>query len=110
MLLYDLNILGKRELIMKKVYTKLSILEKAGMARILLVLYDEKEMLTSALQNKVEVSAESYYKARNCLEELGLIERYNLNLGKIKPYRLTERGKKIGKLLKKAEELVEEEI
>jgi len=95
---------------MEKDFTKLSILEQAGIARILIVLYDENEMLTSALQKKVGVSAESYYKARNYLEEIGLIERYNLNLGKIKPYRLTERGKKIGKYLKKAEELLMEEI
>ena len=95
---------------MKKDRTKLGILEKAGMARLLLVLYDEKELLTSELQKKVGVSAESYYKARNYLEELGLIERYNLNLGKIKPYRLTKRGKEVGKHLKKAEELVIEKV
>ena len=95
-------------MIMRRDYTKLSIMEKAGMARILLVLYDEKEMLTSALQKKVEVSAESYYKARNYLEEIGLVERYDLNLGKIRPYRLTKRGKEVGKHLKKAEELVME--
>ena len=95
---------------MKKDFTKLSMLEQAGVARILLVLYDGTEMLTSALQKKVGVSAESYYKARNYLEEIGLIERYNLNLGKIKPYRLTERGKNIGRHLKKAEKLLKEGI
>jgi len=95
---------------MKKDFTKLSILEQAGIARILLVLYDENKMLTSALQKKVGVSAESYYKARNYLGELGLIERYELNLGKIRPYRSTKRGKEIGKLLKKAEELLMEEV
>ena len=95
---------------MKKDFTKLSILEQAGIARILLVLYDENEMLTSALQKKVGVSAESYYKARNYLEKLGLIERYKLNLGKIRPYRSTKRGKEIGKLLKKAEELLMGEV
>ena len=96
-------------MIMKRDYTKFSILEKAGMARILIVLYDEKKMLTSALQKKVEVSAESYYKARRYLEEIGLIERYKLNLGKIRPYRLTKRGKEVGRLLKKAAELLIEE-
>jgi len=95
---------------MKKDFTKLSILEQAGIARILLVLYDEKELLTSELQKKVGVSAESYYKARNYLEELGLIERYKLNLGKIRPCRLTKRGEEIGKHLKKAEELLMEEV
>ena len=91
---------------MQRDFSKINILEKAGMARIILVLYDEKEMLTSHLQKKADVSPETYYKARNYLEEVGLIERYNLNLGKIRPYRLTKKGKKIGELIKKAEELV----
>ncbi len=95
---------------MKRDFSKLSILEKAGMTRILLVLYDEKEMLTSVLQKKVGVSPETYYKARNYLEKLGLIEKYNLNLGKIRPYRLTEKGKKIGEILKKTEDVILELI
>ena len=95
---------------MKKDFAKLNILEQTGVARILLVLYGGTEMLTSELQKKVGVSAESYYKARNYLEEIGLIERYNLNLGKTTPYRLTERGKKIGRHLKKAEKLLKEGI
>lgn len=87
-------------------YKKFSLLEKAGMARILIVLNDIEYMLTTTLQEQVGVSSESYYKARNYLENLGLIERYNMGLGKIKPFRITEKGKKIGELLKKAEELL----
>lgn len=95
-----------RVLSMESNYKKFSLLEKAGMARILMVLCNENEMLTSSLQKKVGVSAESFYNARNYLEELGLIERYNLNLGKIKPFRITKKGTEIGELLKKAEELL----
>lgn len=63
-------------------------------------------MLTSVLQKKVGVSPETYYKARKYLENLDLVEKYSLNLGKIKPFRLTEKGKKIGEILKKTEEVI----
>ena len=91
---------------MKRNYKKFSLLEKAGMARILIVLNDVNYMLTTTLQEQVGVSSESYYNARNYLEDLGLIERYDIDLGKIKPFRITEKGKEIGSLLKKAEELL----
>ncbi|HEC81016.1 MAG TPA: hypothetical protein ENI42_01130 [Thermoplasmatales archaeon] len=71
------------------------MVETTGVCQILYTLYKHGEMLTSKLQRKLPISPETFYKARNILEEHGLIEVVPTASGKIKPYRLTEKGRKI---------------
>jgi len=71
------------------------IVETTGVCHILHTLYKQGEMLTSKLQRKLPISPETFYKARNLLEENGLIEVAPTASGKIKPYRLTDKGRKV---------------
>lgn len=71
------------------------IVETTGVCQILQTLYRHGEMLTSKLQRKLPISPETFYKARNLLEENGLIEVVPTSSEKIRPYRLTEKGRRV---------------
>lgn len=77
----------------------LSILEKGAMLQIILVLNRNGELLTSKIQKHIDVSNETYYKARKRLEKLKLIEKKKYDFSQFEPYILTDKGKKIGKYL-----------
>lgn len=79
----------------QKVKDLCTLASQTGVCDILYTLYVHGEMLTSKLQRKLPISPETFYKAREVLEKHGLIEVVPLKSRKMKPYRLTEKGKTV---------------
>ena len=87
-------------------YEKLKEIEQLGIIRIIYILKKEGPMLTSKIQEKLNISNDSYYKARNKLIDLKIIKRDMNNYGTISPFYLTEKGIKIAEELEKLIEIL----
>lgn len=78
---------------------KLKDFEMLGMLRILYILYKNGPMLTSKIQKEIEISNDAYYKARNKLIDLALIDRKMDKYGAITPFKLTSKGMDVAKII-----------
>lgn len=67
------------------------------------------ELLTSKLQRKLPLSPETFYRARRVLEEHNLIELVPSKSRKVKPYRLTEKGRLVAQQIEYLIQLMKKE-
>lgn len=70
-------------------------LENRGVLQIILILSNEKKLRASPLQKKMKGSSDVYYKARDMLEDTGLITKQPEAIGSYVTYTLTDKGRKI---------------
>lgn len=87
-------------------YPPIKKLEYRGILQIIIILH-EKEMLISHLQNTTGINNETLYKAKRQLQELKIIEEKPVEWTTYKPYRLTEKGKKIAEHLQNISEILQ---
>jgi len=91
---------------MPKELEKLKKLEYLGMLRIIHLLAQEKQMLTSKIQKNIEISGDAYYKARTKLIDNELIEQKEDKYSAIAPFKLTTKGERIAEFVNKILELL----
>ena len=91
---------------MPKELEKLKKLEYLGMLRIIHLLAQEKQMLTSKIQKNIEISGDAYYKARTKLIDNELIEQKKDKYSAIAPFKLTAKGERIAEFVDKILELL----
>jgi len=91
---------------MAKELEELKKLEYLGMLRIIQLLAQEKELLTSKIQTSIEISGDAYYKARIKLIDYDLIEQKEDKYSAIAPFKLTEKGERLAVYISKILELL----
>ena len=77
--------------------------------QIIYFLYQNHEGIISDFIYKLKIATNCVSKAVDMLKELGLIEEYNVEGSNKRVFRLTKKGKKMGKLLIRMEEILEED-
>jgi len=78
-----------------------------GSLQIIYFLYQNNEGIISDFIYELKIPTISINRAIDMLKEFGLIEEYSVEGSNRRIFRLTKKGKKIGKLIEEMEEILE---